>query len=408
MEGYHIPFIHPGLAQSLSPSVYTYRLGEYSNEQYGAEPHPRGPGSRVAGILGGTQELRALKPPLRRPRRERGDGLLLPLGLPAHHDQLHARRHPHLQRPAARPERTETEFTWWFPEAKSFEDRLLQAAIVNFGHLVNTEDYEICEQAQRGMRSQVYRQGRYAAEQEMCLHHFHPLLATTMAPHSRPGMRSTGAPRRNSATRARGGGAMSPWSDADETAGGRHGVRGALRGDARGRGRGDGRRALGDGLGIELTLHDPDVVLQLDVASGTITRGGWEDAAVRVALPAGDMHDLLLDRLGPVEISRLVEEGRLHLKGSPQVLCAAVAAVARLQPHYEASLRERGREQLLATPAPVTRAIWESAEKPPAMFGVRRPWQAPKRAIADRSLTSVASRDQDGGMGAMPVCPPST
>ena len=65
---------------------------------------------------------------------------------------------------------------WWFPEPRSFQDRLLQAAIVNFGHLVNTEDYEICEQAQRGMRSQVYRQGRYAAEQEMCLHHFHQLL----------------------------------------------------------------------------------------------------------------------------------------------------------------------------------------------------------------------------------------
>ena len=140
--------------------------------------------------------------------------------------------------------------------------------------------------------------------------------------------------------------------------------------------------ALGEGLGIELTLYDPDVVLQLDVANGAITRGASEDAAVRVALPAGDMHDLLLDRLGPIEISRLVEEGRLHLKGSPQVLCAAVAAVARLQPHYEASLRERGREHLLATPAPLTRELWESAEKPPAMFGVRRPWQAPKRMIA--------------------------
>ena len=140
--------------------------------------------------------------------------------------------------------------------------------------------------------------------------------------------------------------------------------------------------ALGDGLGIELTLYDPDVVLQLDVASGVITRGAWEDAAVRVALPAGDMHDLLLDRLGSIEISRLVEEGRLHLKGSPQALCAAVAAVARLQPHYEASLRERGREHLLATPVPVAREIWQSADRPPAMFGVRRPWQAPKRVNA--------------------------
>jgi choline monooxygenase len=183
MEGYHIPFIHPGLAQSLSPSIYTYRLGQYSNEQYGGEPHPRGPGSRVAGILGGTQEFRALKPPMAGlDESERAgyffhwvfplttvnftpDGILVftirPLG----------------------PERTESRFMWWFPEAQSFQDRLLQAAVVNFGHLVNTEDYEICERAQRGMRSQVYRQGRYAAEQEMCLHHFHRLLAGTMERH---------------------------------------------------------------------------------------------------------------------------------------------------------------------------------------------------------------------------------
>jgi hypothetical protein len=175
---------------------------------------------------------------------------------------------------------------------------------------------------------------------------------------------------------------MSPWSDADELQEDVTAFVAHFAATPEGAAAAAVAAALGEGLGIELTLYDPDVVLRLDVASGTITRGGWEDAAVRVALPAGDMHDLLLDRLGPVEISRLVEEGRLHLKGSPQVLCAAVAAVARLQPHYEASLRGRGREQLLATPAPVTRAIWESAEKPPAMFGVRRPWQAPKRAIA--------------------------
>jgi len=33
------------------------------------------------------------------------------------------------------------------------------------------------------MRSQVYHQGRYAAQQEMCLHHFHRLLAGAMRPH---------------------------------------------------------------------------------------------------------------------------------------------------------------------------------------------------------------------------------
>jgi hypothetical protein len=174
---------------------------------------------------------------------------------------------------------------------------------------------------------------------------------------------------------------MSPWSEADELQQDITAFVARFAATPEGAAAAAIAAALGEGLGIELTLYDPDVVLKLDIASGVITRGAWEGAAVRVALPAGAMHDLLLDRLGPIEISRLVEEGRLHLKGTPQALCAAVAAVARLQPHYEASLRERGREQLLATPAPVTREIWESAETPPAMFGVRRPWQAPKRVM---------------------------
>ena len=141
-------------------------------------------------------------------------------------------------------------------------------------------------------------------------------------------------------------------------------------------------QGLGDGLQVELFFHDPDLVLHLDVANGTVSEGPCTDAVVRVSLPAADMHDLLLERLGPVEISRLVEEDRLHLTGSPPALCAAVLLCAQLQPHYEASLRERGREHLLETPAPETGVVWESATKPPPVFGVRRPWQPPKGARA--------------------------
>jgi len=137
-------------------------------------------------------------------------------------------------------------------------------------------------------------------------------------------------------------------------------------------------RDLADGLVVELAFHEPDLVLRLDLAAGAIDDGPADRADVTASLMAADMHDLLLDRLGPVEISRLVEEGRLHLTGAPPALRAAVVLVAQLQPHYAASLRERGREHLLATPAPATGRVWESAEKPAPVFGVRRPWQAPK------------------------------
>lgn len=183
MEGYHIPFIHPGLAQGLHGSVYTYELGRYSNVQYGAEPHPRGPGSRVAGILGGTQEFRRLKPPMPGLAEDERAGYFfhwvfplttinfMPDGLLIF-----------MIKPVA-PERTESTFLWWMPEPRDFEDKLMQAALVNFGHLVNLEDYGICEFAQRGMRSRVYSQGRYNADQEVCLYHFHQLLTAHMRPY---------------------------------------------------------------------------------------------------------------------------------------------------------------------------------------------------------------------------------
>jgi choline monooxygenase len=183
MEGYHIPFIHPGLAQSLSPTVYTYQLGTYSNEQYGGEPHPRGPGSRVAGILGGTQEFRQLKPPPPGLDESERAGYYFHWVFPLATINFMPDAMLMFSIKPIAPEITESRFLWWFPEPTSFQDRLLQGAIVNFGHLVNTEDYEICQQAQRGMRSSVYRQGRYAAEQEVCLHHFHRLLAGAMQPH---------------------------------------------------------------------------------------------------------------------------------------------------------------------------------------------------------------------------------
>jgi hypothetical protein len=113
-----------------------------------------------------------------------------------------------------------------------------------------------------------------------------------------------------------------------------------------------------------------------------VTEGLADDPGATLELAAPDLHDVLLERLGPVEISRLVEEGRLRLVGTPEALAASVVLAAGVQPHYAASLRERGRDALLATPAPPTREIWESDEPPPPVFGVRRPWQRPKGAAA--------------------------
>ena len=133
---------------------------------------------------------------------------------------------------------------------------------------------------------------------------------------------------------------------------------------------------------LELTLHDPELVLHVDIAARRVTEGPAAEAAARLEIQAPDLHDLLLDRLGPVEISRLVEEARAHLDGSPPALTTSLMLAARLQPHYADCLRERGRTGLLNAPERGTGEIWASATPPPPVFGVRRPWQRPKGAGA--------------------------
>jgi choline monooxygenase len=183
MEGYHIPFIHPGLNQALNPAIYTYELGEWSNEQYGAEPHPRGPGSRVASVLGSIQAFRTLKPPMERLNKDERNGYYFYWLFPTNTFNLMPDGFLLFTIRPVDVEMTECTFSWWFPEAKDLTDTLLQAAVVNFGHVINTEDLEICMHSQKGMRSSVYHQGRYSANQEMCLHHFHKLITEHMAPH---------------------------------------------------------------------------------------------------------------------------------------------------------------------------------------------------------------------------------
>ncbi len=124
--------------------------------------------------------------------------------------------------------------------------------------------------------------------------------------------------------------------------------------------------------------------MQVDFAGRSVAAGSPAEADAVAEISFADLNLLLLDYLGPVEISRLLEEERLRLSGPPPVLAALLVAAGEIQPHYPASLAEQGRDDLLATPRPETGAIWSSEHAPKPVFGVRRPWQAPKgtRAVA--------------------------
>lgn len=126
--------------------------------------------------------------------------------------------------------------------------------------------------------------------------------------------------------------------------------------------------------------REPSVEVTVDVLQRTVTRGGAGSAAARAQLHAEDLHNLMLDRLGPVEISRLSEIGRIAIEGEPDTLAALVMIAAVAQPYYPASLERSGRHDLLETPAPPVGGVWHGDGPPPRLIETRRPWQ--RRAAA--------------------------
>lgn len=131
-----------------------------------------------------------------------------------------------------------------------------------------------------------------------------------------------------------------------------------------------------------LRTVDPGVEITIDFANRRAAAGAGEEAGVVLEVEADALHDILLDRLDPVQISRLYETERVSFAGSPEQLAALILAAGRIQLHYGASLRERGRSDLLATPAPPSKVEWgepERAQSPRPMLNQRRPWQRRKR-----------------------------
>jgi hypothetical protein len=144
-------------------------------------------------------------------------------------------------------------------------------------------------------------------------------------------------------------------------------------------------RALGESARLVLHLRDPEAVVSVDFLAGTVATEPIEDADVEVDIAADALHDILLDRLDPVQISRLYETDEVRFSGSSRHLAGLIVLAGPLAPHYRASLERRGRQDLLDTPLPPTGIAWADDNdplSPKPMIGKRRPWQRPKRARA--------------------------
>jgi hypothetical protein len=141
-------------------------------------------------------------------------------------------------------------------------------------------------------------------------------------------------------------------------------------------------RALGESATLVVHTIEPEAVVSVDFFAGSVTLDARDDADVEIELPADALHDILMNRLDPVQISRLYETDRLAFSGASKHLGALIMLAGPMQPHYPASLERRGRTDLLNTPLPPSKEAWGSPEEalsPKRVIGRRRPWQRPKR-----------------------------
>lgn len=133
---------------------------------------------------------------------------------------------------------------------------------------------------------------------------------------------------------------------------------------------------------LVLRTVNPESAVSLDVSGRRVSSGAVDNGAVELELEADDLHHILLNRLGPVEISRLYETDCVRFAGRPEALGAVALLAGRVQQFYPDSLMRRGRQDLLDTPAPATGDLWDVGGPPKEVIGKRRPWQRPTKAAS--------------------------
>jgi phenylpropionate dioxygenase-like ring-hydroxylating dioxygenase large terminal subunit len=159
LEGFHIPYVHAGLAGALDYGSYRTELFPYANLQVGA--------------AAGGEETFDL-PPSSPDDREGGQAIagyyfflfpntmfnVYPWGLSIN-----------LVKPLA-VDRTRVSFLTYVWDKEKL-DRGAGAGLDR----VEREDEAVVESVQRGVRSRLYDRGRYSPDREAGVHHFHRLLA---------------------------------------------------------------------------------------------------------------------------------------------------------------------------------------------------------------------------------------
>ncbi len=165
LEGYHIPIAHPGLMREIDYAQYRTDTYRYYSQQFAPiramKKEDNAERAYAPGV--GLQEaiyfwifpnlMLNIYPD------NISTNLIVPLG----HDK------------------TLTIFEWFFHDIRSakVQDRMQKA--IAFSDEVQQEDIGLCENVQRGLQSSTYDRGRYSVKRENGVHHFHTLLAESLA-----------------------------------------------------------------------------------------------------------------------------------------------------------------------------------------------------------------------------------
>ncbi|HKU87068.1 MAG TPA: aromatic ring-hydroxylating dioxygenase subunit alpha [Casimicrobiaceae bacterium] len=169
LEGFHIPFVHPALAESVEYASYEDRLFPLSSLQIAFARPGEVAFARSSGIAFARPGEVAFAP---EPDSERRVAALYWWIFP----NLMLNFYPWgLSVNLVQPEGLDR-------TRVSFRSYVRDAALLDHGagsnlDRVEAEDEAIVQAVQKGVRSRFYRRGRYSPKRERGVHHFHRLLA---------------------------------------------------------------------------------------------------------------------------------------------------------------------------------------------------------------------------------------
>lgn len=158
LEGYHVPFVHPGLNRLLDYRSYRTELSRWHSLQWSpldSDAALYGSGDALYYWLWPNTMLNILPGRLQTNR-------VVPLGV----------------------DRCQVVFDTYYATDDSPEARARRGADIQFSDGVQHEDIGICEDVQRGMASGSYVPGRLNPLRETGVHHFHELLRAAYRGHA--------------------------------------------------------------------------------------------------------------------------------------------------------------------------------------------------------------------------------